>query len=107
VRVNAEHGRIVFESSPDEQALEQDQNNVSNATWQALASVMRERRARLVVWDHSVLGGDVRYALGLSIGLMVCLGDSHHFHNLVEFAQRAPEPACAVMVSMLKRGTAA
>jgi hypothetical protein len=107
VRVNAEQGRIVFESSPDEQALDQDRNNVSNATWQALASVVRERRARLVVWDHSVLGGNVRYALGCSIGLTVCVGDSHHFHNLVELAQRDPETACAVMASILKRGTAA
>jgi hypothetical protein len=105
VRINAEDARIIFESSPSAHTWKQ--KDVNHATWLALSSIIRERRVQLMVWDHSALGGDVRYVLGYSIGLTVCVGDCHHFRSLMELAQRSPEPVCIVMTSILRRRIAA
>ncbi len=112
VRLQAEEGRIVFESLRGQESVpgagDGGDDPKAEAFWRRFGSVVQERRLQLMVWNHAALGGNVRYRLAPFAGLTVCVGDydMHAFAGLVELARRAPQPAWALLSSMLHRRVA-
>lgn len=109
VRLQADDGRLAFESRRgrvSEPAAEDGAEDPRAETfWRRFGEVVREGRLHMMVWNHSALGGNVRYALAPFAGLTVCVGDydMHAFAGLVELARREPQPACELIASMLHR----
>lgn len=98
IRFAPEHGRLLFVSRP----LDEPRSG-GESCWEALAATVRQRRLQSMVWNHSAVGGNVRYALTPSWGLPVWVGDYglHSFEGLLELTRRVPEPAWAVLSAWL------
>jgi hypothetical protein len=96
---------LIFESRP----LPMTQTNgvvhgaEQPSLWTDVATAVRERRIRTVVWNHTRLGGTARYKLAPNFGLRVCVGDYdlHSFEGFVQLAQREPESASSLLLSLL------
>lgn len=112
VRLQADEGRLAFESrrgrDPEPATEDGAEDPGTEAFWKRFGELVREGRLHMMVWNHSALGGNVRYALAPFAGLTVCVGDydMHAFAGLVELARREPQPAWGLIASMLHRRVA-
>ncbi len=78
------------------------------ACWPELESAIQEGRLRTMIWNHSALGGEVRYALTPSRGLSIRVGeyDFHRFQMIEQLAQRYPEQMWDLLSSVFGVGAA-
>ncbi len=77
---------------------------VRESFWPTLESAVREGRVRMMLWNHSALGGHARYAVTPFLWLTVRVGDNdiHSFDGLVELARSAPDRAWALLSPLLR-----
>ncbi|MGH2397023.1 MAG: hypothetical protein ACRDFW_08550, partial [bacterium] len=105
VQFDPDKGRLIFESLPAASTgpIEVDQAATTEARWTDVAALVREGRLRTMVWNHSSLGGNVRYRVAPGVGLTLGVGeyDLHSFDSFVELARRAPEQAAAMLLPLL------
>ena len=106
VSIDRERGLVMFQSLPGSEsgAANLRTNTASNGEdsthhqWDALVTALRDQRIRVIVWDHTALGGMVRYIFAGIWGFPVCVGDydMHSFDGFVELVHRAPDAAEAL-----------
>lgn len=84
---NPERGALVLESHP----LASGKIPVGCS----LGALSLEHQVKSMVWNHSAVGGTVRYAIAPFLRIKVCVGnyDLHSFEGFIKLVRRAPELA--------------
>jgi hypothetical protein len=90
-----QQGALVFVSQPVRLGQTPSNCNLTAAATQ---------QVQTMVWNHSAVGGKVRYSLWPGCGLSVCVGDYdlHTFAGFIEFARRRPHLAWELCANLIE-----